>query len=224
MGCACGDDRERWSHPIIHRQHLCHEVTSPRPLLALGHVGWRLFRPKQTTLTADHNIPTMWQNKPIRWFLVPVFRGKHWLKMHRILDWLYYGLNNPKNGIVHVIGPEMVIPSPVMSIVCGDSHTSTHGAFWCHCLWYRYQWGGNGCGVSVYPADTPQNHADQILKESWVKNVSAKDMALYMISQLTTGALPAILGICRWKRYAISLWKSGWPLCTSVLKWVHVED
>jgi 3-isopropylmalate/(R)-2-methylmalate dehydratase large subunit len=109
-------------------RHFCHEVTSPQAFEGLRARGLKVFRPEQTILTADHNIPTMDQDKPIR-DEVSRFQVDTLAKNAQEFGLTYYGLGNPKNGIVHVIGPENGYTLPGMTIVCGDSHTSTHGAF-----------------------------------------------------------------------------------------------
>ena len=109
-------------------QHYIHEVTSPQAFNGLKTRGVTVFRPERTLATADHNIPTLNQDKPIRDELsakqVDTLAAN--CKEYGIR---YYGLNHPMNGIVHVIGPELGHTRPGMTIVCGDSHTSTHGAF-----------------------------------------------------------------------------------------------
>lgn len=166
-------------------RHLCHEVTSPQAFAGLRSRGLTVFRPEQTTLTADHNIPTMEQDKPIR-DEVSRFQVDTLAKNARDFGLTYYGLNNPKNGIVHVVGPENGYTQPGMTIVCGDSHTSTHGAF-----------GAIAFGIGT--SEVEMVLASQCILQSRPKNmrinfegklnenVSAKDMALYMIAQLTTG-------------------------------------
>ncbi|MFA6854279.1 MAG: aconitase family protein, partial [Bacteroidales bacterium] len=86
-------------------RHLCHEVTSPQAFAGLRARGLSVFRPEQTTLTADHNIPTMGQENPIR-DAISRFQVETLAKNAREFGLTYYGLGNPKNGIVHVIGPE----------------------------------------------------------------------------------------------------------------------
>ncbi|WP_294068380.1 aconitase family protein, partial [Proteiniphilum sp. UBA1028] len=166
-------------------RHLCHEVTSPQAFAGLRARGLKVFRPAQTTLTADHNIPTMGQDRPIR-DQVSRFQVDTLAKNAEEFGLTYYGLNNPKNGIVHVIGPENGYTQPGMTIVCGDSHTSTHGAF-----------GAIAFGIGT--SEVEMVLASQCILQTRPKTmrinfegtlndrVSAKDMALYMISQLTTG-------------------------------------
>ncbi|MFQ3580230.1 MAG: aconitase family protein, partial [Bacteroidales bacterium] len=111
----------------IDRQFI-HEVTSPQAFTGIENRGIPVFRPAQTIATADHNIPTIDQHLPIKEELsrVQVETLKRNCEKHGIT---HYGLGSEYNGIVHVIGPEMGYTQPGMTIVCGDSHTSTHGAF-----------------------------------------------------------------------------------------------
>jgi 3-isopropylmalate/(R)-2-methylmalate dehydratase large subunit len=109
-------------------RHYIHEVTSPQAFNGLKERGIQVFRPGKTLATADHNIPTKNQHLQIREELSrnQVERLSENCKKYGIE---LFGLNHPKNGIVHVIGPELGYTLPGMTIVCGDSHTSTHGAF-----------------------------------------------------------------------------------------------
>ena len=109
-------------------RHLCHEVTSPQAFSGLRKRGLRVFRPDQTILTADHNIPTMGQDQPIQ-DSISRLQVDTLAKNAEEFGLTHYGLGHSKNGIVHVIGPENGYTQPGMTIVCGDSHTSTHGAF-----------------------------------------------------------------------------------------------
>ncbi len=109
-------------------KHFIHEVTSPQAFTGLNNRGIKVFRPKQTIATADHNVPTLNQHLPIkeelgRLQVDALIRNcaEHGVEL--------YGLGHPFQGIVHVIGPELGITQPGNTIVCGDSHTSTHGAF-----------------------------------------------------------------------------------------------
>ena len=166
-------------------RHLCHEVTSPQAFAGLRSRGLEVYRPERTTLTADHNIPTMGQDQPIR-DQVSRFQVDTLAKNARDFRLTYYGLNNPMNGIVHVIGPENGYTQPGMTIVCGDSHTSTHGAF-----------GAIAFGIGT--SEVEMVLASQCILQTRPKTmrinfegklkafVGAKDMALYMIAQLTTG-------------------------------------
>jgi 3-isopropylmalate/(R)-2-methylmalate dehydratase large subunit len=109
-------------------RHLIHEVTSPQAFAGLDRRGIKVFRPQNTIATADHNVPTVNQHMPIKDMLsrTQVDKLTENTKKHNIN---LYGLNHPYQGIVHVIGPELGLTQPGMTIVCGDSHTATHGAF-----------------------------------------------------------------------------------------------
>src|SRR5919112_2823459 len=109
-------------------KHFIHEVTSPQAFAGIEKRGLKVFRPDQTVATADHNVPTQNQHLPIKDQLsrMQVDQLIENCKKH---DIELYGLGHPFQGIVHVIGPELGITQPGMTIVCGDSHTSTHGAF-----------------------------------------------------------------------------------------------
>ena len=109
-------------------RHFIHEVTSPVAFLGLESRRLKVMFPEKTFATADHNTPTINQHLPVQDPLsanqlkaLEVNAGKYGIS--------HWGLGNPKNGIVHVVGPENGITLPGMTIVCGDSHTSTHGAF-----------------------------------------------------------------------------------------------
>ena len=109
-------------------KHFIHEVTSPQAFKGLEKRDMEVFRPRQIVATADHNVPTVDQHLPIKDELsrlqvqqLIANCARHGVEL--------YGLGHPYQGIVHVIGPELGITQPGMTIVCGDSHTSTHGAF-----------------------------------------------------------------------------------------------
>lgn len=108
--------------------HFIHEVTSPQAFAGLEKRGLPVFRPQQVVATADHNVPTLNQHLPIREELSRKQVDK--LKENCAKFGIeLYGLGHPYQGIVHIIGPELGVTQPGMTIVCGDSHTSTHGAF-----------------------------------------------------------------------------------------------
>jgi 3-isopropylmalate/(R)-2-methylmalate dehydratase large subunit len=109
-------------------KHFIHEVTSPQAFKGIEKRGLKVLRPDKTVATADHNVPTINQHLPIKEELsrIQVQQLIENCANHNIE---LYGLGHPFQGIVHVIGPELGITQPGMTIVCGDSHTSTHGAF-----------------------------------------------------------------------------------------------
>src|SRR5438132_11044010 len=108
--------------------HLVHEVTSPQAFTGLRARGLRVRHPERTLATADHAIPTTPRSLPI---LDDLARAQV-EQLTRNCDEFgipLHGLGDPAQGIVHVIGPQLGLTQPGMTIVCGDSHTSTHGAF-----------------------------------------------------------------------------------------------
>jgi 3-isopropylmalate/(R)-2-methylmalate dehydratase large subunit len=108
--------------------HLVHEVTSPQAFEALRLAGRKVRRPELTFATMDHNVPTTSRSLPIA---DPVAKAQIDALSRNCADFgvKLFGLDDPSQGIVHVIGPELGLTQPGMTIVCGDSHTSTHGAF-----------------------------------------------------------------------------------------------
>src|SRR5215471_15406985 len=108
--------------------HLVHEVTSPQAFEGLRAAGRRVRRPDLTIATVDHNVPTTDRHLPIADAIaatqIETLRrncSEHGIQL--------FDMDAPEQGIVHVIGPELGLTQPGMTIVCGDSHTSTHGAF-----------------------------------------------------------------------------------------------
>ncbi len=164
-------------------RHFIHEVTSPQAFDGLKKRGLQVFNTKRTTATADHNVPTKDQHLPIKEAL-----SRHQVETLRKncaefgID--LYDLGHPYQGIVHIIGPELGLTLPGMTIVCGDSHTSTHGAF------------GNiafGIGTSEveqvlatqcilqYKARTMKIEINGTIG----KGVVSKDIILYVISKIS---------------------------------------
>jgi len=108
--------------------HLVHEVTSPQAFEGLELAGRKVRRPDLTVATMDHDVPTIGLDRPIADPLAAeqIARLRRNAEVHGIT---LYPLGSPEQGIVHVIGPQLGLTQPGMTIVCGDSHTSTHGAF-----------------------------------------------------------------------------------------------
>ena len=165
-------------------RHFIHEVTSPVAFLGLKNRGLTVLYPERTFATADHNTPTINQHLPVE---DPLSANQ--LKAlednsneYGISHW---GLGHQKNGIVHVVGPENGITFPGATIVCGDSHTSTHGAF-----------GAIAFGIGTSEVEMvlstqcimqPKPKKMRInVNGTLGKGVTPKDVALYIISQLTT--------------------------------------
>jgi 3-isopropylmalate/(R)-2-methylmalate dehydratase large subunit len=164
-------------------RHFIHEVTSPVAFLGLEQRGLSVLYPDRTFATADHNTPTINQHLPVQDALSAnqLLALENNTKKYGITHW---GLNNPKNGIVHVIGPENGITQPGMTIVCGDSHTSTHGAF-----------GAIAFGIGTSEVEMvlssqcimqPKPKKMRInVNGTLQKGVAPKDVILYIISQTT---------------------------------------
>lgn len=166
-------------------RHYCHEVTSPQAFDGLRKRGLKVFRPERTFCSPDHNIPTLNQDKPIAdpASRIPVETLRHNAEEFGLT---HFGLMHPKNGIIHVIGPENGLTLPGYTIVCGDSHTSTHGAF-----------GAVAFGIGTSEVEMvlasqciiqPKPKSMRINVEGTLSpGVTAKDIALYIIAQLGTG-------------------------------------
>lgn len=164
-------------------RHLIHEVTSPQAFNGLGRRGLKVMRPQQTVATPDHNVPTINQDKPIEDELSR-FQVDTLTKNCEEYGIDLYGLNTDYQGVVHVMGPQLGVTQPGMTIVCGDSHTSTHGAFGC------IAFGIGTSEVEMVLATQcimqPKPKKMRINVNGQLKpNVSPKDVILYIIAQMT---------------------------------------
>ena len=165
-------------------RHMVHEVTSPVAFLGLKARKIKVLYPEKTFATADHNTPTRNQHMPVKDLLSKkqLEALEENAKQHKIS---YWGLGHEKNGIVHVIGPEHGITLPGATIVCGDSHTSTHGAF-----------GAIAFGIGTSEVEMvlstqcimqPKPKKMRITVNGKLSNsVTPKDVALFIISKLST--------------------------------------
>ena len=165
-------------------RHFIHEVTSPVAFVGLKNRGLKVMFPDKTFATADHNTPTINQHLPIKDKLsaMQVKTLEKNCNEHGIDFW---GLGHNKNGIVHVIGPENGITQPGLTIVCGDSHTSTHGAF-----------GAIAFGIGTSEVEMVLA-CQSIMQQKPLKmrinidgslnsHVTPKDVAIYIISRLSS--------------------------------------
>lgn len=164
-------------------RHLIHEVTSPQAFAGLDKRGLAVFRPGKTLATPDHNVPTVNQHMTIHDILsrTQVDKLTENTRKHGIQ---LFGLNTPYQGIVHVVGPELGFTQPGMTIVCGDSHTSTHGAFGC------VAFGIGTSEVEMVLATQcimqPKPKKMRITVDGTLgKGVTAKDIILYIISKIS---------------------------------------
>ena len=183
-----------WDAHVVHQivegpdvlyidKHLIHEVTSPVAFVGLDRRGLGVLRPQNTVATPDHNVPTINQDQTIKDELsrMQVNKLTENCEKHGIT---LYGLNHQYQGIVHVIGPELGITQPGMTIVCGDSHTATHGAF-----------GSVAFGIGTSEVEMtlatqcimqPKPKTLRITVDGELKKgVTAKDTILYIISQIS---------------------------------------
>lgn len=164
-------------------KHFIHEVTSPQAFNGIEKRGLKVFRPQQIVATADHNVPTRNQHLPIKDELSRL-QVQQLIENCKKHDIELYGLGHPFQGIVHVIGPELGITQPGMTIVCGDSHTSTHGAFGAIAF---------GIGTSevemVFASQCLLQTKPDLLRiniEGELQDgVLSKDIILYIISKIT---------------------------------------
>lgn len=172
-------------------RHFIHEVTSPVAFTGLEGRGLTVLSPERTFATADHNTPTINQHLPVEDPLSA--RQLEALEQSSAKYGIsHWGLGNPKNGIVHVVGPENGITLPGMTIVCGDSHTSTHGAF-----------GAIAFGIGTSEVEMvltsqcimqPKPKKMRINVNGKIgKGVTPKDVILYVISQISTSGATGYL-------------------------------
>lgn len=162
----------------------CHEVTSPQAFSGMRERGLKCFRPDHIICMPDHNTPTHDQDKPIA---DPISKKQVDTLANNAKEFglTHFGMLNKKNGIIHVVGPERGLSLPGMTIVCGDSHTSTHGAMGAVAF---------GIGTSeVEMVMASQCILQQKPKSMRIsvegqlkKGVTAKDVALYIMSKMTT--------------------------------------
>lgn len=162
----------------------CHEVTSPQAFEGMRSRGLKCLRPDHIYCMPDHNTPTHDQDKPIE---DPISKTQVDTLARNAADFglAHFGMMDPRNGIIHVVGPERGLSLPGMTIVCGDSHTSTHGAV-----------GAVAFGIGTSEVEmvlASQCILQQKPKSMRIKingklgkGVTAKDVALYLMSKLTT--------------------------------------
>ncbi len=184
-----------WDAHVVHAEpgqqailyidlQLVHEVTSPQAFEGLRLAGRKVRRPERTVAVPDHNVPTTDRRLPIA---DPISKQQIDTLRANCKEFgiKLYDLGDPKQGIVHIIGPELGLTQPGMTIVCGDSHTATHGAF-----------GALAFGIGT--SEVEHVLATQTLLQSVPKTlelrvdgqllpgVTAKDLILYLIGQITT--------------------------------------
>jgi 3-isopropylmalate/(R)-2-methylmalate dehydratase large subunit len=165
--------------------HLVHEVTSPQAFDGLRATGRPLRRPDLTVATEDHNIPTIDIDKPI---VDPVSRAQVEALRTNCAEFgvPLYSLGDIEQGIVHVVGPQMGLTQPGMTVVCGDSHTSTHGAFGALAFGIGTSEVEHVLATQTLPLKPFKTMAITVNGEL-AEGVSAKDIILAVIAQIGTG-------------------------------------
>ncbi len=192
-----------WDHHVVRRTdgepdllyidlHLLHEVTSPQAFDALRLAGRRVRRPELALATMDHNVPTADLDTPVA---DPIASrqmsvlGQNCLESGIVL----YPMGHANQGIVHVIGPELGLTQPGMTIVCGDSHTSTHGAFGALAFGIGTTEVEHVLATQTLPQQRPQTMGVTVSGEL-SPDVTAKDLALTLVERLgTAGGVGSII-------------------------------
>ncbi|MDQ3734441.1 MAG: 3-isopropylmalate dehydratase large subunit [Actinomycetota bacterium] len=165
--------------------HLVHEVTSPQAFDGLRAAGRRVRRPDLTLATEDHNVPTLNIDQPIA---DPVSRTQIDTLRRNCADFgiRLYAMGDTEQGIVHVIGPQLGLTQPGMTIVCGDSHTSTHGAFGALAFGIGTSEVEHVLATQTLPVARPKTMAVNV-EGDLPDGVSAKDIILALIAKIGTG-------------------------------------
>jgi 3-isopropylmalate/(R)-2-methylmalate dehydratase large subunit len=184
-----------WDQHVVHAEedrqtllyvdlHLVHEVTSPQAFEALRAAGRTVRCPERTLSTVDHNIPTTDRTLPI---LDPIAKQQIDTLRANCQEFgvILYDIDDPRQGIVHVIGPEQGYTQPGMTIVCGDSHTSTHGAFGALAFGIGTSEVEHVLATQTLLQDKPKT-LELRVDGSLAPGVTAKDLVLYLIGQITT--------------------------------------
>ena len=184
-----------WDSHIVHKVEdgptqlyidrlYCHEVTSPQAFDDLRSRGIKCLRPDRIYCMPDHNIPPLNPDKPIE---EPVSRNQVETLTRNAHEFglTHFGMKHPKNGIIHVVGPELGLTLPGMTIVCGDSHTSTHGAMGAIAFGIGTSEVGMVLASQCILQQKPKSMRITVDGELG-KGVTAKDVALYIISKMTT--------------------------------------
>lgn len=167
-------------------KHLIHEVTSPQAFNVLEDKGIPIFRPNQVVATADHNVPTENQHLPIQ----DALSRKQVSQLTKNCEEYgvnLFGLGHPYQGIVHVIGPELGVTQPGMTMVCGDSHTSTHGAFGTIAFGIGTSQVAQVFASQCVLVDKPKSMR-VVVSGKLHPAVEPKDVVLYVIAKLGTDA------------------------------------
>jgi 3-isopropylmalate/(R)-2-methylmalate dehydratase large subunit len=182
-----------WDRHLVHREagrpdllyvdlHLVHEVTSPQAFEGLRLAGRRVRRPDRTVATVDHNVPTWPRSLPIK---DDVARRQIEALRRNVKEFgvPLFDVDSPRQGIVHVIGPELGLTRPGMTIVCGDSHTSTHGAFGALAFGIGTSQVEHVLATQCIPVDRPRTLRIEV-NGALPPGVTAKDLILGVIGRI----------------------------------------
>ena len=171
--------------PILYIDlHLVHEVTSPQAFDGLRVAGRKVRQPARTVATVDHNIPTEPRGTPI----TDLIAAKQIAALQsncKEFGVRLFDMDSPEQGIVHVIGPELGLTQPGMTIVCGDSHTSTHGAFGALAFGIGTSEVEHVLATQCLAQQTPKTMKIDV-RGRLADGVTAKDLALGIIGQIGT--------------------------------------
>ena len=184
-----------WDHHVVYHEpgkqailyidlHLVHEVTSPQAFEGLRLAGRKVRRPERTIATPDHNVPTTDRSLPIA---DPISRQQVDTLRSNCKEFgiQLYDLNDVRQGIIHIIGPELGYTQPGMTIVCGDSHTATHGAFGALAFGIGTSEVEHVLATQTLLQYTPKTYELRV-DGTLAPGVTAKDLILYIIGKLTT--------------------------------------
>ena len=184
-----------WDQHLVHKEpgrqaliyidlHLVHEVTSPQAFEGLRLANRSVRRPEFTVATPDHNVPTTDRLLPIA---DPISRQQVETLRENCKEFgiKLYDLDSINQGIVHVIGPELGLTQPGMTIVCGDSHTSTHGAFGAFAFGIGTSEVEHVLATQTLPQTQPKTFEIRVDGEL-LPGVTSKDLILYIIGQIST--------------------------------------
>jgi 3-isopropylmalate/(R)-2-methylmalate dehydratase large subunit len=171
--------------PILYIDlHLVHEVTSPQAFDGLRAAGRKVRQPSRTVATVDHNVPTEPRGTPIT-DLIAAKQISALQANCKEFGVRLFDMDSPEQGIVHVIGPELGLTQPGMTIVCGDSHTSTHGAFGSLAFGIGTSEVEHVLATQCLPQNTPKTMKIEV-SGRLAEGVTAKDLALGIIGQIGT--------------------------------------
>jgi 3-isopropylmalate/(R)-2-methylmalate dehydratase large subunit len=197
--------------------HLVHEVTSPQAFDGLRLAGRAVRRPELTLATEDHNVPTLNIDRPIA---DPVSRTQVETLRKNCADFgiQLYPMGNIEQGIVHVIGPQLGITQPGMTMVCGDSHTSTHGAFGALAFGIGTSQVEHVLATQTLPMDRPKTMAVTIEGEL-PAGVTPKDVILAVIAQTGTGGGQGYMVEYRGRVFREMSMEGRMTVCNMSIEW-----